>query len=315
MTGCKWRLIAVLVVLGAFARPIPTSAQGVARNGEIIFMSNRTGSYELYTVSADGTDLRQLTDTGFDHWDPVYSPDGTHIAFTQYTADHRANLELYVMAADGTGARRVTDTTAAGSAQNFQPAWSPDGTRLTFVSNRDGNNDVYVINANGTGETNVSRHPASDVDPVWTPDGKRILFASQRPGFTRTPIYGVNPDGSGLTEFGVNSRELGYGLSWSPDGSTLSFTCNWNDRQGLCLVKPALRTIRLAKGSAFRDVAPDWSPDARFLIVTNLGDSESDTFSYEDSDIFTINLSTGERVQLTNSPRADINPDWRPVFN
>ena len=73
--------------------------------------------------------------------------------------------------------------------------WSPDGKRIAFVSNRDGNDEVYVMNANGSGQRNISNDGAQDNSPAWSPDSSQIAFVSKRDGSKE--VYVVSADGSG----------------------------------------------------------------------------------------------------------------------
>jgi TolB protein len=79
------------------------------------------------------------------------------------------------MTADGSGQTRLTRGNAFQSAP---PAWSPDGRRIAFASERDGNAEIYVVNADGTGQRNLTRDPGYEGDPAWSPDGRKIAFTS-----------------------------------------------------------------------------------------------------------------------------------------
>ena len=85
------------------------------------------------------------------------------------------------------------------------PAWSPDGKRLAFESLRDGNHEIYVMNADGSDQTNLTKNPASDRSPAWSLDGKRIAFDSDRDGDDE--IYVMNADGSDVTRLTDNPVE------------------------------------------------------------------------------------------------------------
>jgi len=74
--------------------------------------------------------------------------------------------------------KRVTD----GDAIDSWPMWSPDGKKIAFTTNRDGNYEIYLMNNDGTGLTNLSKHAAQDTSPTWSPDGKKIAFVSTRDG-------------------------------------------------------------------------------------------------------------------------------------
>src|SRR2546426_11048698 len=142
-------LVAGLTALSAFAAcKAPESPPNVG-SGQIAFASDRLGQFDIYVMNATGTAIQRLTDNlAFDFW-PSWSPGESRIAFTS-DRDSPAgsiNLEIYVMNADGTGVARITSDTA----QDDEPAWSPDGTRLAFRSSRDGNDEIYVVNVDGSG--------------------------------------------------------------------------------------------------------------------------------------------------------------------
>ena len=105
------------------------------------------------------------------------------------------------------------------SAQQDRAAGDKDS-MLAFVSERDGNSEIYVMNMDGTGLLRLTNHPGRDTDPAWSPDGKRIAFASDREG--SSDIYVMNADGSNLvrrTQTGSSDAP-----AWSPDGSKIAFS-------------------------------------------------------------------------------------------
>jgi TolB protein len=154
------------------------------------FSSTHEGNQELYTASADGTDLVRLTRHPGHDAHPCWSPDGRSIAFA---SDRWGSLELASVRPDGTGVTRLT--TSAGL--DDYPAFSPDGTSLAFVSNRDGQLEVYVSAADGSNPVNLTANPARDAFPTWRPDGRGITFVSDRDGgfdiYTQRVAAGGNP--------------------------------------------------------------------------------------------------------------------------
>ena len=100
------------------------------------------------------------------------------------------------------------------------PAWSPDGQKLAFVSRRDGNSEIYVMNADGSAQENLTRQPASDSHPSWSRDGRQILFVSRRDG--NAEIYVMNVDGSGLRNL-TRTPSDDLDPAWSPDGRAIAF--------------------------------------------------------------------------------------------
>jgi uncharacterized protein YjdB len=120
------------------------------------------------------------------------------------------------------------DTTSASD-----PAFSPDGARLAFVSQRDGNPEIYVMNADGTGATRVTNDPQADGRPSFTPDGQALVFQSSRTA-GKQQIWTVNVDGTGLTQLtrdSVNSSPAA-----SPDGQTIAYVSNRNKDSDIWLM-------------------------------------------------------------------------------
>ena len=122
---------------------------------ELLFVSNRDGNEDIYAMIADGSSLTNLTNDPSSDSEPVWSPDGTRIAFT---TDRDLTLDIVVMNADGSGPLNLT---SAGSlATDFEPSWSPDGARIAFRSTRTLDYEIYVVSANGAGITNLTNHRA-----------------------------------------------------------------------------------------------------------------------------------------------------------
>jgi dipeptidyl aminopeptidase/acylaminoacyl peptidase len=119
---------------------------------------------------------------------PDWSPDADRIVFIR-------GSEIAVVNADGSGIHDLTSNSAA----DYRPRWSPDGQKILFSSDRDGDPyEIYVMNPDGTSQVNLTRNPAVDRNAIWSPDGKQIAFESNRDG--DYDIYVVNRDGSGLVQ-------------------------------------------------------------------------------------------------------------------
>lgn len=164
----------------------------------IAFSSNRGGYWQVLVARADGTATYPITSDGVSRLSPVWSPDYRWMA---YSAKRENNWDIYVMPApgpDGQGARPEQErrlTFAEGN--DLSPMYSPDGRRIAFESNRDGNTEIYVMNADGSNQRNVSNFPgAADHGPVWSPDGRQIMFYSNRAG--NWDIFVMSSDGQNV---------------------------------------------------------------------------------------------------------------------
>jgi TolB protein len=173
----------------------------ITRDGKhIVFTSTRNGDLDIFTMDADGTNVKQLThELGYDGG-PFWSYDGKKIVYRaehpqtpEQIADYKklyarglirpGNLEIWVMNADGSGKHQVTHNGAA----NFAPYWLPDGKRIIFASNVTNTKDpagfdLYLVNEDGSGLERITFYPGFDAFPMFSSDGKRLVWASNRNG-------------------------------------------------------------------------------------------------------------------------------------
>jgi Tol biopolymer transport system component len=199
-------------------------------NGRLIsFHSNRGGGgfggSDIYVVSAfDTSDVRRLTNlTGlglggahFANW----SPNGRQVVFNSFWGG-QPKRDIYVIDIDGTGLTKLTqDPDPLVPIDDTRPDWSPDGARIAFQSNRTGNNEIYLMNPDGSDVRQLTSHPATDAAPEWSPDGERIAFQSNRDG--NDDIWVMNADGSGLVQLTDNAVRDAK-PSWSRDGKRIAF--------------------------------------------------------------------------------------------
>jgi Tol biopolymer transport system component len=159
--------------------------------------------YVLY-LSPDGgvVDRVKLTNTAnYSEEDPAVSPDGTRIAFARFDLDS-LRYDVYVMKAEPQSRTNRPKRLTAGPGGGNWPDWSPDGTKITFSTDPDGNAEIFVMNANGSRKTNLTRNAAPDATPAFSPDGKYIAFSSDRGADAdgRSDIWKMGADGSNPTQ-------------------------------------------------------------------------------------------------------------------
>jgi Tol biopolymer transport system component len=207
--------------------------RNLARNGrapawspdgrKIAFIS---GS-QIYLMNADGSEHSALTKPQARTSSLAWSPDGRKLAFLSQVGCGDFCFGLYVVNSDGSGLRNLTPKLVAGRGPGHgpasDPAWSPDGRKLSFVRLDTGRarSPVYVVNADGSGLRNLTPKPVGTyAAPAWSPDGQKLAFVSDRDG--NPEIYVMNANGSGQRNLTRNPAFDGD-PAWSPDGRWIAF--------------------------------------------------------------------------------------------
>ncbi|MBT7096628.1 DUF5050 domain-containing protein, partial [Candidatus Poribacteria bacterium] len=264
---------------------------------KIVFDSNRSGNYDLYTVGPDGTGVTQLTNTAANERSPSYSPDGSRIYFT---SDASGAANIYVMNADGTHPVRLT-TTAGGD--DGAPMLSPDGSKVAFDSNRDASWEIYVMAADGSGQTNLTNSVGvNDNYPRWSPDGQSILFATNRD--TDWEIYTMDADGQNPVNRTNNAAAEGS-AAFSLDGTQIVFDSDRTGEKELFVMDTATYNpsqVVVRAGSV--ESVPVWSPDGTRIVFQSEAAGQID--------VYAIDPAGTNEAQLTTDAAADGSPSWSP---
>jgi Tol biopolymer transport system component/outer membrane biosynthesis protein TonB len=206
------------------------------------------------------------------------------------------NFEIYGMKADGTGVVRLTNNLAG----DYEPALSPDKSKVAFSSTRDGNLEIYSMNANGTGVTRLTNNGAQETSPTWSPDGQKLTFVSNRDG--NYEIYVMNANGTGVTRL-TNNSAFDANPAWSPNGLKIAFT---SDRDGdyeihTMNASNGSGVVKLTSNSA-DEAFPTWSPDGLKIAFTSTRDGNAE--------IYSMNADGTGATRLTNNSSLDIEPSW-----
>jgi serine/threonine protein kinase len=269
----------------------------------LLITRNRTGESSgspdeiahIYVVNDDGTGLRALTrGSAASDVSPVWSPDGTKIAFVSTRAgDTKA---IYVMNADGSDVTALTRSRP----ESTSPVWSPDATKIAFVSEAP-NRDIYVMNLDGSNKVPLTRDSlAADEDPAWSPDGSKIAFATQRDG--NYEIYVMNADGTDQTRLTVEAGD-DANPAWSPDGTKIAFDSNRTGDVEIWVMYADGSGQTQLTHHANRDANPSWSPDGSMIVYAR--------GKVPHTDLYVMHADGTHPSPLTADPQVgDQNPNW-----
>jgi dipeptidyl aminopeptidase/acylaminoacyl peptidase len=182
------------------------------------------------------------------------------------------------------------------------PEPSPDGRRIVFVSDRDGDANIFVANIDGSNPVRLTTDPAADNAPEWAPDGRQILFDSNRDG--RLNVFLMAADGSGQRPLTGASSGANGGGSWSPQGSEIVFASDRDGNRELYIVNADGTGARRLTNNSHFDSSPTWSPDGRKIAFVSDRDGSHD--------VFVMEADGSNQINLTQRPGWDSKPAWSP---
>ncbi len=190
---------------------------------KIAFDSERDGNTEIYIMDADGSKQSRLTFNPTSDVGPVsFSPDGKRIAFARNAAGGLAvfNYDIYTMNADGSDVKQLT----TDPGYDAEPMWSPDGSRILFITDRLTNFEIFSIDPDGSGDMNVSNSPGHDGAIGYTPNGQQIFCRSDTPDkLLHNQIYLINLDGTHRRQI-TSFADKTFRVAYSPQAQKFAFT-------------------------------------------------------------------------------------------
>jgi Tol biopolymer transport system component len=269
-------LTLLMVVISLAAWLSAGIGQPAVYDGRIAFQSDRDGNWELYLMPAPACGV----DTGQHRGSQAQSTPGDN------------------------GPIRLTHS----SAEEWLPKWSPDGSRLGLVSNRDGDWGLYLLDVQQalqtgghSGLVRLTTYPGNDWDLAWAPDGNRIAFSSLRDG--NWEVYVMGLDGRGeknLTRYPADD----WLPAWSPDGRQIAFV---SDRDGnweiYAMHTDGTGLVNLTHNPG-NDWVPTWSPDGQHIAFQSDRDGNWE--------IYVMSSDGSQQTNLTHHPSDDWDPAWSP---
>jgi Tol biopolymer transport system component len=184
----------------------------------IAFSSNRNGSFDLYLMDADGKNPRRITTDPGSEGDPAWFPDESRLLYVWTPAGKGAASQIFSIRPDGREAKQLT----VGLGGNHSPAVSPDGRTIAFVSLRDGNQELYQMNADGSDQRRVTRTDGRESSPRFLPGGD-LLYVSERGGRSRGSRILRQPPGATEAAPVFQTEQPIAGLAVSRDGQRAAY--------------------------------------------------------------------------------------------
>lgn len=277
-----------------------TGTPALLANGKLAY-TDGSSVEKLYVLNGNGSGRRSICAPSGKCQTPAWSPDGTRFAFvsTVFVNGGGTRKRVSVMNVDGGNVRLLTYTFS--SFENYDsPAWSPDGTKIAFRSDREGGQyKLYVMNANGNNITKLSDDWIQET-PSWSPDSTKLVFSAYLNN--QQSLITISPDGTGRT---VITNSVDLHPVWSPNGLKIAFVSVRDSNAEIYVVDPnGANALRLTNNAA-DDLTPAWSPDStKLAFVRNL--------NFSNQEIFVTSADGSNQINITNNPANDFDPAWSP---
>ena len=284
---------------------------------------------DIYVSNVDGTGLNKLTQGGTAAGEgaycaPRFSPDGKYLVCLRVDAFYEEHSDIVLMEADGSNQRQLTRTR-----KDHEASFSPDGQHIFFVSGREGQSEIFRMNAEGGEQTRLTYSAREPVDPLWwrprnmhpvcSSDGSWIIFASSvygLPADNRFEVARMRPDGSDQQRLTYTQGNSSYPVV-SPDGKQIAFT-SWghvgNTRKGksdLYLVNMDGSQLQCLEESPHINWLGSFSPNGRYLAFYSTRDGEAKDVT-RNWDIYLRDMTNGAILRVTDNNFLEGHPVFSP---
>jgi len=262
-------------------------------DSRIAFVSTRGGRFkEVYIMSPDGGDVRQVTKGNTIHVSPSWTDAAQGLLFTSYK---RGNPDLFAL--DLRSGRETLLSNRRGL--NLGGRVSPDGSRIAVTIEDEGNAEIAILSRDGQLLRRVTSHWAIDVSPSWSPDGRRLAFCSNRAGGPQ--IFIVNADGGEPRRI-TFSGNYNTSPAWSPKGDRIAYVNRAGGEFNVFTVTPEGSDPRQLTQGTGNNEDPSWSPDGRYLVFSSSRSGSKKLYATDAAGV--------TQVQLTRGGGDDTSPAW-----
>ncbi len=271
------------------------------------FASDRTGSGDIFALNKSG-EIVNLTNSPTADWSPVWSPDGTKLAFTSHRS---GNSDIWLQKMNSPDGPAEPQNLTNDPTWDYSPTWSPSCQSVVFVSERDGDPEIFVQNIDSAAAVQLTTNDEMDRLPAWSPDGKLIAFAAVRDGMEQIRL--IRPDGTD-EQVATPPSLQGTAPAWAPDSQRLAFV-GWdeNNRPGIYVVGPTAEDLQQIYHSSAWLGSLNWSADGRWITFTS--------WESGNHEIYAIPAEGGAPVRLSLNPAWDdflaVNPlvNFEPIVD
>jgi Tol biopolymer transport system component len=301
----------------------------------IAFATQRDGNYEIYVMNADGSNQQRMTSNTAVDGNPAWSHNGTRIVFVRNIGLYYS--EIYIINAnvcqECTGTPPI-DLSNSPSA-DFDPTFSPIGTKIAFVTNRDGNNEIYTMNPDGTGKTRVTNNTALDSEPSWQPTSVKLLPAISINDITlkepnsgnRNFIFTVTRSGNttGVSSVKVKTANITAiaPSDYASNSATLNFAAGETTKTVTIVVKNDTsvepdETFFVNLSNCIGCIITDTHGVGTILSGQAVSNGRIAFVSERDGneEIYVMNADGSNVQRLTfdavGNPKSDVSPTWSP---
>jgi TolB protein len=227
----------------------------------LYFVSNLGGSMDLWEQTIANAEPERIT-TGLEIRTAALSPDGRRLAYSRGRREYDSNIWRVPILRDRLAAWADAEQLTSDNAFIQFLDVSPDGTRLVFNSNRAGNQDLWILPAEGGEMTQLTTHPTADWNPRWSPDGTEIAFYAYRTG--NREIWVMPSEGGPARQITFHPA-LDVHPTWSRDGQRIAFTSKRTGNWDIWMVPASGGELQQITTDSADEGTPEWSPDGRWL--------------------------------------------------